>query len=164
MTDNIVDTNLGFGSPQVCKIVGITYRQLDYWDRTGLLGPSMKAAAGSGTQRKYSFQDIVTLRVVKGLLDSGTTLQKIRQAFDHLEEEIGEDWRLQDITLIGDGTTIYAAHSMEEVVDLLRRGQGGFGIAVQPVVDEVRGEIHRLYPDQADLAPAAEGLSEATAT
>ncbi len=162
MTRTHTDATLGFRSPQVCAIVGITYRQLDYWDRTGLLGPSMQTATGSGTQRLYTFQDIVTLRVIKRLKDAGTSLHKIRQAFDQLEEEVGPDWREQDITLLSDGTTIYAARSPEEVVDLLRKGQGVFGIAVRPVHDEVRGEIFRLFPDQAEAGPGTGTLSEAT--
>lgn len=90
MTQEDNDTSLGFRSPQVCAVVGITYRQLDYWDRSGLLGPSMQSATGSGTQRLYTFQDIVTLRVVKRLKDAGTSLHKIRAAFDQLEEQVGE--------------------------------------------------------------------------
>lgn len=161
MTDTHTDTSFGFRSPQVCAVVGISYRQLDYWDRTGLLGPSMQEAAGSGTQRLYSFQDIVTLRVVKRLKDAGTSLHKIRQAFDHLEAEVGENWREEDITLLSDGTTIYAATSPEEVVDLLQRGQGVFGIAVRPVHDEVAGEIHRLFPEQADDSESSGHIVEA---
>jgi DNA-binding transcriptional MerR regulator len=156
------DTTMGFRSPQVCAVVGITYRQLDYWDRTGLLGPSMQAASGSGTQRLYSFSDIVTLRVVKRLKDAGTSLNKIRQAFEQLDEEVGPDWRERDITLLSDGTTIYAATSPEEVVDLLQKGQGVFGIAVRPVLDEVRGEIHRLYPDHDEESAEQHSLAEAT--
>lgn len=161
MTTTHTDAAFGFRSPQVCAIVGISYRQLDYWDRSGLLGPSMQSASGSGSQRLYSFQDIVTLRVIKRLKDAGTSLHKIRQAFDQLEEEVGSDWREQDITLLSDGTTIYAATSPEEVVDLLRRGQGVFGIAVRPVHDEVRGEIYRLFPEQADTEDTGD-LTEAT--
>ncbi len=148
MTKNNTETNLGFRSPQVCKVVGITYRQLDYWDRSGLLGPSMQVASGSGTQRLYTFQDVVTLRVIKRLKDAGTSLHKIRSAFEQLEEQVGENWRESDITLLSNGTTIYAATSPEEVIDLLQRGQGVFGIAVRPVHDEVRGELHRLFPDR----------------
>jgi DNA-binding transcriptional MerR regulator len=162
MTDTHIDTTFGFRSPQVCAVVGITYRQLDYWDRSGLLGPSMQEASGSGTQRLYNFQDIVTLRVIKRLKDAGTSLHKIRQAFDQLEAQVGPDWREQDITLLSDGTSIFAATSPEEVVDLLRKGQGVFGIAVRPVHDEVRGEIHRLYPDHAERADDDDSLAEAT--
>ncbi len=162
MTDTDNGTTLGYRSPQVCSVVGISYRQLDYWDRTGLLGPSLQEASGSGSQRLYTFQDIVTLRVVKRLKDAGTSLHKIRQAFDQLEAEVGKDWREQDITLLSDGTTIYAATSPEEVVDLLQKGQGVFGIAVRPVHDEVRGEIHRLFPDAAQETGERADIAEAT--
>ncbi|MDK1019620.1 MAG: MerR family transcriptional regulator [Actinomycetota bacterium] len=149
MDEPNTETELGFRSPQVCAVVGITYRQLDYWDRSGLLGPSLQVASGSGTQRLYTFQDVVTLRVIKRLKDAGTSLHKIRSAFEQLVEQVGEDWRQKDITLLSDGTTIYAATSPEEVIDLLKRGQGVFGIAVRPVHDEVRGELHKLFPDRA---------------
>ena len=164
MTEPQTDITLGFRSPQVCAVVGITYRQLDYWDRSGLLGPSLREASGSGTQRLYTFQDIVTLRVIKRLKDAGTSLHKIRQAFDQLEAEVGQNWREKDITLLSDGTTIYAATSPEEVVDLLQKGQGVFGIAVRPVHDEVRGEIHRLYPDQAEEVADLGTIAEAAGT
>ena len=148
MTEKNTEHTSGFRSPQVCKVVGLTYRQLDYWDRSGLLGPSLQVAAGSGTQRLYTFQDVVTLRVIKRLKDAGTSLNKIRSAFEQLEEQVGEGWRESDITLLSNGTTIYAATSPEEVIDLLQKGQGVFGIAVRPVHDEVRGELHKLFPDQ----------------
>jgi DNA-binding transcriptional MerR regulator len=164
MTESQTDITLGFRSPQVCAVVGITYRQLDYWDRSGLLGPSLREASGSGTQRLYTFQDIVTLRVIKRLKDAGTSLHKIRQAFDQLEAEVGQNWREKDITLLSDGTTIYAATSPEEVVDLLQKGQGVFGIAVRPVHDEVRGEIHRLYPEQAEEVADLGTIAEAAGT
>ncbi len=154
------DSALGFRSPQVCKIVGITYRQLDYWDRTGLLGPSLQEATGSGTQRLYTFQDIVTLRVVKRLKDAGTSLHKIRSAFEQLEVEVGEEWRERDITLLSDGTTIYAATSPEEVIDLLAKGQGVFGIAVLFFHDAAKAEIYKLFPDQYGLTSADPRIAE----
>jgi len=165
MTETDIDTTLGFRSPQVCAVVGITYRQLDYWDRSGLLGPSLQEATGSGTQRLYTFQDIVTLRVVKRLKDAGTSLHKIRSAFEQLEEQEGEGWRESDITLLSDGSTIYAARSPEEVIDLLQKGQGVFGIAVRPVHDEVAGEIHRLFPEHgATETTAGASIAKATGT
>lgn len=127
-----------------------------------MLGPSMQEASGSGTQRLYTFRDIVTLRVIKRLKDAGTSLHKIRSAFEQLEEQVGEEWREQDITLLSDGTSIYAATSPEEVIDLLKRGQGVFGIAVRPVHDEVRGEIHKLFPiseDDSIANPERAGVS-----
>lgn len=140
----------GYRAPQVCNVVGISYRQLDYWARTDLLRPSLAAANGSGTQRMYSFGDIVQLRVVKRLLDAGMSLKKIRQAMDLLREQLDSDTPLTDVTLLSDGNTIYAAHSADEVVDVFRRGQGVFGIAVGPVQAELEGEIHRLFPESGD--------------
>jgi len=157
-TQPIVD---GYRAPQVTNLVGITYRQLDYWARTGLIAPSIQQAHGSGSQRLYSFSDIVQLKVVKRLLDAGMSLKKIRQAMDILRGELDRDNPLEDVTLLSDGTTIYAAHSADEVVDVFQRGQGVFGIAVRPVQDELVGEIHRLFPERA--LPAASAHDEAKA-
>jgi DNA-binding transcriptional MerR regulator len=146
----------GFRAPQVCKIVGITYRQLDYWARTDLIVPSLQTAQGSGSQRLYSFQDVVQLRVVKRLLDAGMSLKKIRTAMDLLRDQLRSENPLTDVTLLSDGTTIFAAHSADEVVDVFRRGQGVFGIAVGPVQAELEGEIHRLYPEERENAGVIE--------
>ena len=148
----------GYRAPQVCKLVEITYRQLNYWARTDLLTPSIQDATGSGSQRLYSFQDIVQLKVVKRLLDAGMSLEKIRQAMNFLNEA---ETPLAEVTLLSDGTTIYAAHSPDEVVDIFQRGQGVFGIAVGPVEQELQGQIHELFPESAEAAaddelPAAE--------
>jgi DNA-binding transcriptional MerR regulator len=146
-----VSEEQGYRAPQVCKIVGITYRQLDYWARTDLLRPSIQSAHGSGSQRLYSFTDVVRLRVIKRLLDAGMSLKKIRQAMRILRDQFSSDQPLADVTLLSDGTTIYAAHSADEVIDVFRRGQGVFGIAVGPIQEELEGEIHRLFPE-AELA------------
>lgn len=146
----------GFRAPQVCKVVGITYRQLDYWARTDLLVPSLQDAHGSGSQRLYSFQDVVQLRVVKRLLDAGMSLKKIRTAMDLLREQLQSDNPLTDVTLLSDGSTIFAAHSADEVVDVFRKGQGVFGIAVGPVQAELEGEIHRLFPERDENAGVIE--------
>lgn len=142
--DRPAEAVLGFRAPQVCRIVGITYRQLDYWDRTGLLKPSLSEAHGSGSQRRYSFGDIVQLKVVKRLLDAGMSLKRIRSAVAILADQMASDRPLADITLLSDGVTIYAAHSPDEIVDVFRRGQGVFGIAVGPVEEEVAGAILEL--------------------
>jgi len=136
----------GYRAPQVCKVVGISYRQLDYWARTDLLRPSIQSAQGSGSQRLYSFTDIVQLKVVKRLLDAGMSLKRIRTAMEILRTQMQSATPLTDVTLLSDGTTIYAAHSADEVVDVFRRGQGVFGIAVGPVQAELEGELHRLFP------------------
>ncbi len=144
----VQEREFGYRAPQVCNLVGITYRQLDYWARTDLISPSLQRAAGSGSQRLYSFSDVVQLKVIKRLLDAGMSLKKIRQAVEILREQMESDRPLGDVTLLSDGQTIYAAHSEEEVVDVFRRGQGVFGIAIGPVESEVEGAIHQLYPDR----------------
>lgn len=155
------EQDIGYRAPQVCGLVGITYRQLDYWARTGLIKPSIQTAQGSGTQRRYAFTDIVQLKVVKRLLDAGMSLKKIRSAMELLREQLASNNPLNDVTLLSDGTTIFAAHSPDEVVDVFQRGQGVFGIAVGPVQEELEGEIHRLFPDEA--AATAGSITEAKA-
>jgi DNA-binding transcriptional MerR regulator len=137
----------GFRGPTVIKLVGISYRQLDYWARTGLVTPSVRAADGSGTQRLYSFTDIVELRIIKRLLDAGVSLGKIRKALGYLREESGGK-PLSDVTLMSDGDRIYACHSGEEVVDALSHGQAVFGIAVGRVWADTEGDLAHLPGDQ----------------
>jgi DNA-binding transcriptional MerR regulator len=129
----------GFAAPEVCKIVQITYRQLDYWARTELVTPSIRDASGSGTQRLYSFQDLVTLRVIKNLLDTGVSLQRVRVAVEHLRDM---EEPLAGVTLMSDGDGVYEAHSPEAVVDLLRSGQGVFAIAL----DRVWSDVEKAVP------------------
>jgi DNA-binding transcriptional MerR regulator len=128
----------GYRVPEVCKVVGITYRQLDYWARTGLVTPSVRDAQGSGTQRLYSFHDLVTLRVIKNLLDTGISLQRVRKAVDHLKSMRRP---LAGVTLMSDGRGVYEAHSPEAVVDLLQRGQGVFAIALDKVWSDLEGRL-----------------------
>ena len=139
---------VGYRPPTACKVAGISYRQLDYWARTGLVVPSVRDASGSGTQRLYSFRDVAVLKVVRRLLDSGVTLQNIRTAVEHLRERGVED--LARITLMSDGTTVYECTSADEVVDLVQGGQGVFGIAVGKVVREVEGSLAELPGERAD--------------
>ncbi|MFT5223115.1 MAG: DNA-binding transcriptional MerR regulator [Glaciecola sp.] len=134
----------GYRGPNVCKIVGITYRQLDYWARTDLVMPSVQEAKGSGTQRLYGFDDIVQLRVVKKLLDTGVSLQRVRAAVEDLRRR-GSDITGQ--TLVSDGVTVYAVDDQQAVIDLLQRGQSVFAIALGPVVEELRGEV-RAFPSE----------------
>lgn len=141
----------GYGAPTACQAAGITYRQLDYWARTGLVEPSVRPASGSGTYRLYSFRDILVLKVVKRLLDTGVSLQNIRAALAHLRERGVDD--LARLTLMSDGATVYELGSSDEVIDLLRRGQGVFGIAVGPIVREVEGTLAQL-PTDAGAQPA----------
>ena len=133
------DEEVGYRVPIACQVAGITYRQLDYWARTKLVIPSIRAARGSGSQRLYSFKDILVLKIVKRLLDTGISLQNIRQAVEKLRDRGISD--LAEITLVSDGTTVYECRSAEEVIDLLGGGQGVFGIAVPGIVKELTGTI-----------------------
>lgn len=139
---NGIEEAVGYRGVTACAAAGITYRQLDYWARTGLVVPSVRDASGSGTQRLYSFRDIVVLKVVKRLLDAGVSLQNIRKAIETLRQWGEED--LATMTLISDGTTVYECRSAEEVVDLLQGGQGVFGIAIGGAFKEIQGSLADL--------------------
>ena len=135
----------GFRGPHVCKIVGITYRQLDYWARTDLIRPSIADARGSGTQRRYSYRDLVELKVIKSLLDAGVSLQLARKAIEYLRQNLGEDIGTASLVLNGPGSVL--ARSDGEVIDVMRKGQGVLSIvALGPVVDELEAAIHELRP------------------
>ena len=136
----------------MCRTVGISYRQLDYWARTELVTPSVRDADGSGSQRMYSFNDVVQLRVIKKLIDAGVSLPKIRRAVDYLRDEL--KMPIEDVTLVSDGKTIHACLSANEVVDLLAGGQGVFAIAVGKVYEELQGRV-RAFPaaEQEKRAP-----------
>jgi len=141
--------NVGYRGPTACAAAGITYRQLDYWARTALVEPSVRAAHGSGSQRLYSFRDILVLKVVKRLLDTGISLQQIRAAVDHLRDRGTSD--LARLTLMSDGVSVYECASADEVVDLLAGGQGVFGIALGRIWQEVDGTLAELPAEQAEL-------------
>jgi DNA-binding transcriptional MerR regulator len=143
-------TEVGYRGPQTCKIVGITYRQLDYWTRTALVTPSLQEAQGSGTQRLYSFNDLLQLKVIKGLSDTGASLQKIRQAIEYVRNHVDDDW--SKVTIVTDGGGVYACTDDSQVVDLLRKGQGVLGavVAVDKVRDQLTGTLRELRPTSAE--------------
>jgi DNA-binding transcriptional MerR regulator len=142
--------DVGYRGPTACSAAGITYRQLDYWARTGLVEPSIRPAHGSGSQRLYSFRDILVLKIVKRLLDAGVSLQQIRTAVQHLRDRgVGD---LAHITLMSDGASVYECTSADEVIDLVQGGQGVFGIAVGRVGHEVEGSLAELPSESPDLA------------
>jgi DNA-binding transcriptional MerR regulator len=145
--------DLGYRGPTACAAAGITYRQLDYWARTGLVEPSIRAASGSGTQRLYGFSDILVLKVVKRLLDTGISLQQIRAAVAYLREHGTAD--LAQVTLMSDGVSVYECTSPDEVVDLLAGGQGVFGIALGRVWMEIEGTLAELPAERAGEEPAS---------
>ena len=137
-----LDDAAGYRGVVAAGAVGISYRQLDYWARTGLVEPTVRGAAGSGSTRLYGFRDILVLKVVKRLLDTGVSLQQIRTAVSHLRERGVDD--LAQITLMSDGASVYECTSADEVIDLVQGGQGVFGIAVGRVWREVEGSLAEL--------------------
>ena len=150
--------DMGYRGPTACSAAGITYRQLDYWARTGLVEPGIRPAHGSGSQRLYGFRDILVLKVVKRLLDTGVSLQNIRTAVSHLRERGVDD--LAQITLMSDGATVYECTSTDEVVDLVQGGQGVFGIAVGRVWREVEGSLAELPGERVGDAPATDTAAD----
>ena len=157
----LLDEDAGYRGPTACKAAGITYRQLDYWARTGLVQPAVRGATGSGTQRLYGFRDILVLKVVKRLLDTGVSLQQIRVAVAQLRKRGVDD--LARLTLMSDGASVYECTSSDEVIDLLQGGQGVFGIAVGRVWREVEDDLARLPTErfeQSDAATTAEASDE----
>lgn len=139
---------IGYRGATACVAAGISYRQLDYWARTGLVEPSIRGAAGSGSQRLYGFRDILVLKIVKRLLDTGVSLQNIRTAVEHLRSTGISD--LERITLMSDGASIYECTSADDIVDLLQGGQGVFGIAIGKVWTEVEGSLSTLQGENAE--------------
>ena len=146
----------GYRGPQVCKIVGITYRQLDYWARTELVRPSVMDANGSGTQRLYSYRDLVELKVIKQMLDAGISLQSARKAVESLRA-FDED--LASIRIVIQGPTIVLAQSDEQVMDLLRGGQGVLSVVldIQPLQQTITAAVQlalNIDPDATTRAAA----------
>ena len=153
-TDDVspLPSDTGYRGPTACSAAGITYRQLDYWARTGLVEPTVRGAKGSGSQRLYSFRDILILKVIKRLLDAGISLQQIRSAVQFLRERGTDD--LTRVTLMSDGASVYECTSNDEVIDLLQGGQGVFGIAIGGVWREIEGTLAALPSER---TAAAEG-------
>lgn len=156
-------SDMGFRGPVACNAAGITYRQLDYWARTGLVKPEVRGASGSGSQRLYSFRDILILKVIKRLIDVGISLQQIRTAIDHLRARGVDD--LTQVTLMSDGVSVFECTSDDEVIDLLKGGQGVFGIALGGVWRDIEGTLSTLPSERAvtadeDEGPALDGTDE----
>ncbi|MFC6258306.1 MerR family transcriptional regulator, partial [Kocuria oceani] len=151
--DSVVrDESVGYRGPTACKAAGITYRQLDYWARTGLVEPTVRGASGSGTQRLYSFRDILVLKIVKRLLDTGVSLQQIRTAVGALRAQGVED--LAQLTMMSDGASVYACTSPHEGGDLVEGGQVLVGIAVGRVWREVEGTLAAMPGEHTGQPPA----------
>ena len=119
MTERVVKS--GFSGKRTAELVGITYRQLDYWARTDLIRPSLADAQGSGSRRSYSYQDLLELKVVKTLLDAGIRLEMVRNVFSYLRENLGTDVASANLVISGASPLLVSG---EEIIDLIRHGQG----------------------------------------
>lgn len=149
----------GYSGKATAEIVGITYRQLDYWARTDLIRPSLTDAEGSGSRREYSYRDLVELKVIKNLLDSGIRLEQVREIFKYLQDELGED--VATANLVVNGAQPMLVRSGEEVIDLLQNGQGVLNILpLGAVVEEVDEKLVELFPQR---NAAKSGLSSQAA-
>ena len=151
----VAEIEQGFSGKRTAEIVGITYRQLDYWARTDLVRPSLRTAKGSGSRRRYSYRDLLELKVIKNLLDAGIKLESVREVFSYLRENLGED--VASANLVISGTTSVLVRSGEEIIDLLQNGQGVLNVLpLGAVKDEVDSAIVDLYPE-AELDAQAVG-------
>ena len=135
----------GYTGPQVCKIVGVSYRQLDHWTTTKLIKSSLRNIKGSGHHREYSFEDILKIKIIKNLRDAGMSLQKIRIALNSLQKLLDTGVSYSDVTVVSDGQSIYASKNENDFIDILRKGQAVFGISLGPVHDEVEQQVIDLW-------------------
>jgi len=139
----------GFSGTQAAKVVGITYRQLDYWARTDLIRPSLSDASGSGSRRCYSYKDLLELRVIKTLLDAGIKLESVRDVFNYLREHVGTD--IASAHLVINGSSVVLARG-DELIDVLKSGQGVLNVlSLAGVKDEVDAQLVPLGHDGAEM-------------
>ena len=135
----------GFSGTQAAKVVGISYRQLDYWARTDLIRPSLSDAAGSGSRRRYSYKDLLELRVIKTLLDAGIKLESVREVFEYLRQHVKED--IASAHLVINGSSVVLARG-DELIDVLNKGQGVLNVlSLAGVKDEVDAQLVPLAGD-----------------
>ena len=151
-----------FSSPQTIEIIGITYRQLDYWTRTGLVVSTAQQAVGSGSRRRYSYNDLLELKLIKRLLDEGIALQRVREVFDYLRDELGEEVASADLVINGNQSLL--VRTDEQILDALRQGQGALYLRMEGLVEEVDAAVRELPIEEAppaEASPSATGISTA---
>lgn len=150
----------GFSSKRTAEIAGITYRQLDYWARRDIVRPSLTRASGSGSRRLYSYRDLLELRVIKTLIDSGIKLQQVRKALDYLRDQLGED--VTTASLVISGTNSIVVNTEGELIELLQNGQGVLNVlALGSVKDTVDASIVELFPESEEIGEALPGSAAA---
>ena len=143
-----------FSSPQTIEIIGITYRQLDYWTRTGLVRSTAQQAVGSGSRRRYSYRDLLELKLIKRLLDEGIALQRVREVFDYLRDELGEDVASADLVINGRESLL--VRTDEQILDALRQGQGALYLRMEGLVEEVDAAVRELPVEEAQPEDAVQ--------
>jgi DNA-binding transcriptional MerR regulator len=144
-TTETTDVTQGFSGRRTAEIVGISYRQLDYWARTDLVRPSLADAAGSGSRRSYSYRDLLELKVIKELLDAGLKLESVRQVFAYVREQLGEDITSANIVISGKRSVL--VNTGEDLIDVLKQGQGVLNVLpLAGVKDEIDARIVELFP------------------
>lgn len=149
MTDSLnvqPDADTGFSGRRTAEIVGITYRQLDYWARTDLVRPTLADAAGSGSRRQYSYRDLLELKVIKSLLDAGIKLEQVRTVFTFVRDHLGSDITTANLVISGSNTVL--VQDGEELIDALRSGQGVLNVLqLGGVKDALDASIHQLHAE-----------------
>ena len=151
-----------FSSPQTIDIVGITYRQLDYWTRTGLVTSTAQVAEGSGSRRRYSYNDLLELKLIKRLLDEGIALQRVREVFDYLRDELGENVASADLVINGNKSLL--VRTDEQILDALRQGQGALYLRMEGLIEEVDAAVRELPVEEflpVDTSEPQTGVSTA---
>ncbi len=144
----------GFTGRKTAEIVGISYRQLDYWARTDLIRPSLTDASGSGSRRSYSYRDLLELKVIKSLLDAGIKLELVREVFSFLREQLGEDVTTANLVINGKKSVL--VRSGDEMIDVLANGQGVLNVlALAGVKEELDARIVEFRPPADDAHAAA---------
>ena len=135
-----------FNAKTACRISGLSYRQIDHWDRTHFIKPSLQEARGTGSARLYTLVDLIQLRVARTLREKGVSLQKIRRCVTYLKKHAPEvEKPLAQFRLLTDGEGIFVLTKDPKVmVDALREGQLVFSLALGEIVEEVRGKVAEL--------------------
>jgi len=129
---------VSFRTSEASRVVGASYGQLVYWDKTGLVKPSVRAASGKGSRRLYSIEDIFELKILMKLLDSSLPLQRIRSSFRFIR---GQSKALSSLVVLTDGKTVYFYEDYDVLVDTLKEGQMVLRIAVQDLIAEVQAKL-----------------------
>jgi DNA-binding transcriptional MerR regulator len=143
----------GFTAQQASALTACTHHQLRYWDRVGLVSPTIQRTGGRpGVRRLYSFRDLVALKVVRSLLDNGMSLQRVRRAWDYLRRNGGMDGHLAEVKLVTDGVTIFSvARNDDELLDALRHGQLAFFVAIDQITRTVEEDVTRFELDRSEF-------------